>query len=745
MENIAKHPNLSGKRLPIIVLGGPLLPTLTQIITAMVLCVLTFPGVALAVRASQNLALDPWGRVVDVTFNQDHAVIVPWDRFRFDIDMVQPLARDGGAFLGDVNGDDVLDLLLADFEGARLLFPGIAGDPRRFGHGVYLQETTSDPTIDPFRSPLGGGDWVQGAVGDIDGEGKSEIIIGNVLYRNVGTHTKPKLHNAYLFDKGSWDPAAALGDLNGDGKLDVVVTYNYGGGSWVYWNSSTPGHFRFIPQRLTNWPVGSAPHNRLTVGDLNGDGLLDLAGRAGIYVNTGTVTVPVFDFRNPEPWTVTGGGPSWRISSDMGLNVFLADGDGDGLLDAYVSSLSSTVWQVLFYRNTGTPSSPVFQYAGPVVVSSTPVKVSYRGDTEPSFSPKRAFASAGDIDQNGLQEILLSTSGGQSFGAPTILWNFPTERGAPAAHRLSYQDLYTYPPLSKVVSPCYREDALCQPPNLFSAWTDLTNDGLPDALVTNEYDYKLYRSNRVGVWPFTLSDSFFYPGAPIKTLSGAGARGMGVTVVDVDLDGRLDLVVGTENGQLRYYRNITTSGVIKLADPVFLTDAAGSRIDVGTEAWPTAIDLNGDGHVDFLVANEDGKIRQVFAAPPGSPPRTYSLGSFLGTPEQTPVDVTHVVGGGTIAPSLTTLDVDGDGLSDVVMGTADGELWLLKNLGTQSTPHFRLQPLTVARTSAAYMELLDARRVRLYFALPTVSGDTVLTYHGVPTPGAPISGRVVIK
>ena len=61
-------------------------------------------GAAPVIFAAQNLTVDPYGRVVDLLFDQDLALGAPWDRFRFDMDMVQPLTRDGGAFLGDLTG-----------------------------------------------------------------------------------------------------------------------------------------------------------------------------------------------------------------------------------------------------------------------------------------------------------------------------------------------------------------------------------------------------------------------------------------------------------------------------------------------------------------------------------------------------------------------------------------------------------------------------------------------------------------
>lgn len=55
------------------------------------------------------------GRVIDVTFNQDINLNAPWDRFRFSLDIVQPLGIMSGAFLEDTTGDGVPDLFLIDY------------------------------------------------------------------------------------------------------------------------------------------------------------------------------------------------------------------------------------------------------------------------------------------------------------------------------------------------------------------------------------------------------------------------------------------------------------------------------------------------------------------------------------------------------------------------------------------------------------------------------------------------------
>jgi FG-GAP-like repeat/FG-GAP repeat len=695
----------------------------------------TVQGQPPGVQAYQNLDIDPSGRVVDVTFDQDLGLSAPWDRFRFDMDSVQPMARDGGAFLGDLTGDGVLDLVVASYTGERLFFPGINGSPTQFGSGVYLKGTTSDPTKDPYFDAGQAGHWVSGDVGDLDGDGRQEIVIGHALYANVGTTTEPKLDLMYTFvtPSGLRNPAASIGDLNDDGKPDVILTDEYD--TFVYWNSSTLSTFSFTRQLLYEWPSSLAAYGRVTLGDLNGDGLLDLAGPAGIYFNTGTRDTPSFDLNAPAAWNKTGG-PSWDPESNQPPHVFLKDGNGDGLVDAYVSDLSSTVWQVVFYKNVGTAEAHNLQYVGPVVAAASPLDIAERGKTKPDSIITQPFLAQGDLDQNDRPDVLLGTVGGAVFGAPTVLWNFPAAGGM-GGGMFSYQDLYTWPDSSRVNYSCGGEmDPLCHPPNLLSAWTDLTGDSLPDGLRTDQWmnAYKLYLRPRGDSMPFILGDD----NALLTWPSNSQATGSGVLVMDVNDDGKMDLVTGAANGQLLYYRNTGTPG--SFADAVSLSDS-GAAIDLGDYSWPAAIDLDGDDELDLLVITGDGRIHKVICVTPGDV-QGYHDGGLLGTLEQDPVKIIHTLAS---VQSVAALDVDGDGLQDVLIGDSNGRVWLLKNVGTPDEASFSLTAFTISRTAAAYLEIVTPRQIRLYFGLPTFAGQTVIGYHNIPTSDSPLSGRVTVS
>lgn len=695
----------------------------------------------LAVQANRNLVVDPQGRVVDVTFDRDLTVTAPWDRFRFGIDVVQPMARDAGAFLGDLTGDGVPDLIMADSKYS--FFPGQAGQPRRFGEGTYLK---NDWPLNGNPFYLYSDWWNTGTVGDLDGDGQEEIVLGAVIYRNVGTPSEPRLqevgevHSAWNTPPSLIDPSPSVGDLNGDGKLDVVISNTWPGGNYIFWNHSTPGSFSFSKEFLFE----SIELSFVTLGDLNGDGLLDLAAPEGIYFNSGTAQAPSFDFEHPMAWNKSGG-PSWQNpSSQQPTHIFLIDVDNNDTLDAYVSNTSYTLWQVLFYRNLGTPAAHQFQYEGPVVATSAPLNITYRGYNEPCVvgCGNRAYVANGDVDQNGLPEILLSPATYQS-NRSTLLWSFLPVSGSATAPLYSYQDLYTYPEMPQITPNCgatYGEpdDPLCHGRAIFAAWADLTGDGLPDELrSTGIYD-NFYLKIRSGTWPFSLGEDNEIRTSPSNELATA----WGIVLLDVDLDGGQDVVTGSQDGKLLYYRNLATDGTLALADPLILSDN-GVEIDVGNQAWPTAIDLDGDSDLDFLVANEDGKIRQVLNILPGSS-QGYTPGELLGTLEQAQLDIWDCAGS-DCSPSLTTLDVDKDGLQDIVVGDELGKVWWLRNVGSSTAPIFSLRPFNVTRTAAAYMEVIGARSVRLYFALPTVPGETVLSYDGIPTDGSPLSGEVLIS
>ena len=91
------------------------------------------------------------------------------------------------------------------------------------------------------------------------------------------------------------------------------------------------------------------------------------------------------------------------------------------------------------------------------------------------------------------------------------------------------------------------------------------------------------------------------------TTNALGLADVGVnanpTFVDIDGDGDLDAFIGNSAGNTLFYRNTGT------VDNAELTAAGTNPLglsDVGFSASPTFADIDGDGDLDAFVGNSDG-------------------------------------------------------------------------------------------------------------------------------------------
>jgi hypothetical protein len=154
-------------------------------------------------------------------------------------------------------------------------------------------------------------------------------------------------------------------------------------------------------------------------------------------------------------------------------------------------------------------------------------------------------------------------------------------------------------------------------------------DGKPDLLVGDfEGAFLLYRNGgKPGEPRFGLPEEVRPGKSPNDKKTGRFSGGRpSPFLFDWDGDGRRDLLVGCERGQVWFYRNVGENRAPAF-DPGEPVRARGKPIQVGYRARLCVCDWNGDGTPDLLVGNCYSK------STPGGPRKTETRGNvwlFLG-------------------------------------------------------------------------------------------------------------------
>jgi hypothetical protein len=498
------------------------------------------------------------------------------------------------------NSGDLAEIAVGDFTGDGKLDLLVAGNAHPGHDQLTLIAGNGDGTFQPPVTIATGLTIFSTAVGDLSGNGKLDIVtlddyqhVQIFMGNGDGTFQAPV---SYL--TGSYPTDVTLADLTGDGKQDIITADYLDASVGVLLNNGD-GTFATV----TKYNVRDLPSG-VVVGNFTANGIPDIVAidtsasfLAGFSLLPGNGDGTFQDScQTPEG---SHGPPDRIVSGDL---------TGSGLDSIVASDSSGNGVSVLVNNGHGGFDAPVFYPTGP---NSNPQGV-----------------ALADLSGNGILDLVVTDAGTNAISV------FPGNGDGTFRAPVTYA--------------C----AGSNPTNL--AIGDVFGNGNLD-VVTLDAD-----SSDISVFPGNGDGTFGQPVAyNDRVASSLAAPTEGIVLADLNGDGKLDVAVnGTEDAGINMLLN---NGDGTFGAPVHLV--------WGLYDGLAAADLNGDGRIDLVASNDEIPFGAALVL------LNNGDGTFTGDNYPTNFPFSSIPGDVQIA------DFNGDGIPDLVVGSYGPQVAFLQGNG----------------------------------------------------------------
>jgi hypothetical protein len=346
-----------------------------------------------------------------------------------------------------------------------------------------------------------------------------------------------------------------------------------------------------------------------------------------------------------------------------GSSLLAYDFDNDGDMDLVVGDAGFS--DLNFLENGRNPNTPGEKKIDTAILQRPNFPYSTRVDL-----PNMPQPCLVDIDNDGNPDMLVAPADKSTAPDKDFIWYYRNINNAKE-------------PVFSLVKKNFLSETMIDPGTYSApAFCDYNHDGLPDLMLsvsTNDtmgkYDSRLFLYLNTGTKTkafFTLfSDDFL-------ALSGKGYQQLMPCFGDIDGDGKEEMIAGTYSGHVLYFHNTgtgphsdygTTPDTLK-----YTRNGIQVPMYVYNSAAPAVMDLDGDGRTDLLVGSGNAKLYYYKNISLNNKMEFTLVSDSFG---QTSDNFANKVG-----PCV--VDLDNNGHPDLLLGTKAGEIWMYKDIDLQS-------------------------------------------------------------